>query len=316
MLFPGLFGRMSKNQIRYFYYKDEEKYLHMKQENKNKGFTLVEMIVVIVIIGILLAILVPGLFKYIKKAKDQQALIECRAVVTAAQAEALELSGKNKFIPYEFQNTDFLANICKEAGVTGSVTYGIFFSDSPETQISSLEYKTKGGIIVAYDINTNVLYYIKESINLSDMDNRLHNYGKLFENDYKNNYGKWNDARDQYFESEEAKLSKNEIDLLTERTTLSKEELEQLRWLPGRLTNDNSGYDNYFVATTEKGHFYVSIVYYNGSYYYYRDKNGNTGKNSMADDKSSTTTIERLESAVSNAEDLSNVKDKWIKIDK
>ena len=72
----------------------------MKQENKNKGFTLVEMIVVIVIIGILLAILVPGLFKYIKKAKDQQALIECRAVVTAAQAEALELSGKNKFIPY------------------------------------------------------------------------------------------------------------------------------------------------------------------------------------------------------------------------
>ena len=30
---------MSKNQIRYFYYKDEEKDLHMKQENKNKGFT-------------------------------------------------------------------------------------------------------------------------------------------------------------------------------------------------------------------------------------------------------------------------------------
>ena len=161
---------MSKNQIRYFYYKDEEKDLHMKQENKIKGFTLVEMIVVIVIIGILLAILVPGLFKYIKKAKDQQALIECRAVVTAAQAEALELSGKNKFIPYEFTTPNFLTKICSEAGVTGSVTYGINFSESPDTEISYLEYKTKGDIIVAYDINTNVLYYIKESINLSDMN--------------------------------------------------------------------------------------------------------------------------------------------------
>ena len=42
------------------------------------------MIVVIVIIGILLAILVPGMFKYIQKAKEQQAIVECRAAVTAA----------------------------------------------------------------------------------------------------------------------------------------------------------------------------------------------------------------------------------------
>ena len=288
----------------------------MKLENKNKGFTLVEMIVVIVIIGILLAILVPGLFKYIKKAKDQQALIECRAVVTAAQAEALELSGKNEFAALKFKQTDFLANICKEAGVTGSVTYGIFFSDSPETQISSLEYKTKGGIIVAYDINTNVLYYIKESINLSDMDNRLQNYGETFKNKYGNNYSKWNTARDEYFTSEEAKLSKNEIDLLTERTTLSKEELEKLRWLPGRLKNDNSGYDNYFVATTEKGKFYVSVVFYNGAYYYYQDSNGKTGRNTMADYDHSASTLEALNNAVSNANDLSGVKNQWIKIDK
>lgn len=33
-----------------------------------KGFTLVEMIVVIVIIGILLAILIPGMFRYIDNA--------------------------------------------------------------------------------------------------------------------------------------------------------------------------------------------------------------------------------------------------------
>lgn len=314
MLFPGLFDRMSKNQIRYFYYKDEEKDLHMKQENKNKGFTLVEMIVVIVIIGILLAILVPGLFKYIKKAKDQQALIECRAVVTAAQAEALELSGKNKFIPYEFTTPNFLTKICSEAGVTGSVTYGINFSESPDTEISYLEYKTKGDIIVAYDINTNVLYYIKESINLSDMNNRLHNYGESFDKDFGTNYKKWNDARDKYFNTDEALLTQNEIKLLTERTTLTEEKLGSLRWLPCRYQNEDSTYEHYFVATDKSGQFNVSLVYYNGAYYYFQGNNGKTGASSMTNANAST--IEKLKEAASNADDLSNVKDKWIRIDK
>lgn len=43
--------------------------LFLKLKNDKKGFTLVGMIVVI--IGILLAILVPGMFKYIDKAKDK-----------------------------------------------------------------------------------------------------------------------------------------------------------------------------------------------------------------------------------------------------
>ena len=40
-----------------------------KAFNNKKGFTLVEMIVVIVILGILLAIMVPQLIKYVDKAR-------------------------------------------------------------------------------------------------------------------------------------------------------------------------------------------------------------------------------------------------------
>lgn len=60
-----------------------------------KGFTLVEMIVVIVIIGILLAILVPGMFKYIQKAKDKQILVDARTAYLDIQMAAQEAYGAN-----------------------------------------------------------------------------------------------------------------------------------------------------------------------------------------------------------------------------
>ena len=44
---------------------------------ENDGFTLVEMIVVIVILSILLAILIPGLISFIDKAKDKQNWGKC-----------------------------------------------------------------------------------------------------------------------------------------------------------------------------------------------------------------------------------------------
>ncbi|BFL48036.1 type IV pilin protein [Lactonifactor longoviformis] len=63
----------------------------LRDSRKNKkGFTLVELIVVLVILAILMAILIPALTGYIRKAQDKQVLAEGRNVLMAAQTALSE----------------------------------------------------------------------------------------------------------------------------------------------------------------------------------------------------------------------------------
>lgn len=70
--------------------------MNKKKIDNNKGFTLVELIVVLVILAILAAILVPALLGYIDRARGQQIVLNARSAYTAAQAEMTSLYGKGK----------------------------------------------------------------------------------------------------------------------------------------------------------------------------------------------------------------------------
>ena len=62
----------------------------MKKSNR-KGFTLVELVVVIAIIGILAAILVPTMMNYVKKAKLKSANSNAKLVFTTANNKAADI---------------------------------------------------------------------------------------------------------------------------------------------------------------------------------------------------------------------------------
>ena len=62
----------------------------------NRGFTLVEMVVVLVIIALLSALIIPGLLGYVDGVDEKAYINNAKAAVTAAQSElsALYQSGK------------------------------------------------------------------------------------------------------------------------------------------------------------------------------------------------------------------------------
>lgn len=97
----------------------------MKKKDQNKGFTLVELIVVLVILAILAAILVPALLGYIDQAKGKQTVLNAKSALTAAQAEMSNIyasktvttTGSEKGLPSCITSGTNKSNVIKMADI-------------------------------------------------------------------------------------------------------------------------------------------------------------------------------------------------------
>lgn len=110
--------------------------------DSKKGFTLIEVIVVLVIIAILAAIIIPSMTGYIDEASHSALIAECRYSVTAAQTYATEgyaTSGKGAA-----PDVDAVKKLAEVKGTVSAIEV-----DPSSAQVLHLTY-TKNNVSVTY----------------------------------------------------------------------------------------------------------------------------------------------------------------------
>lgn len=115
----------------------------MNRKRNRRGFTLVEIIVVLVVLAILAAILIPSMTGWIDKAQQKRLITACRTAVTAAQTLASEAYGETKTATVP--SAEAIRTLAKIPGTVSGVE---LFNDGT-LQVRHLTY-TESGESVTY----------------------------------------------------------------------------------------------------------------------------------------------------------------------
>lgn len=292
----------------------------MKKRERSRGFTLVELIVVLVILAILAAILIPSLSGYADKARERAVLAEARALVLAAQTLASE-----QYAQGDFQGSGFLQSNrndilqLAEASAGTSITRLSFYPGGPTVQRLTCRIDK---YTVLYDADADVKYTVTETSYAGDAGGYW-DYAHGAAADGSVTGAGSNDKKTkalqalfiQQFGEDGRGLSAEEAALFTEIGAKGpSSDPAKFSWLP-TYAKDGS---ILLIATAQtysssKSNYSASLIYYEGDYYYYYGNKYQIPGSDYVGDQTFDTG--KLTGAVTQGQLAPDAAAGWVKID-